>query len=94
MNKRNPNMILTEILNNLDFNKKRDIFFWDEFYEFIIASYKVGVSFRYSISMLGEYLKENNISNKREIIECYIHSMNILAKMEGEKLYGNGFYIW
>lgn len=93
MNKRVPVNELTKLLNNINFNIKRDIFFWNEFYNFVLMSYKTPIDSRYSISLLGKYLKNNNVEDRKEIIECYIHTMNILAKLEGSDLYGNGFYI-
>lgn len=93
MNKRVPVNELTKLLNNINFNIKRDIFFWNEFYNFVLISYKTPIDSRYSISLLGKYLKNNNVEDRKEIIECYIHTMNILAKLEGSNLYGNGFYI-
>lgn len=93
MNKRVPVNELTKLLNNINFNIKRDIFFWNEFYNFVLMSYKTPIDSRYSISLLGKYLKNNNVEDMKEIIECYIHTMNILAKLEGSNLYGNGFYI-
>lgn len=93
MNKRVPVNELTKLLNNINFNIKRDIFFWNEFYNFVLMSYKTPIDSRYSISLLGKYLKNNNVEDRKEIIECYIHTMNILAKLEGSNLYGNGFYI-
>lgn len=93
MNKRVPVNELTKLLDNINFNIKRDIFFWNEFYNFVLMSYKTPIDSRYSISLLGKYLKNNNVEDRKEIIECYIHTMNILAKLEGSNLYGNGFYI-
>lgn len=93
MNKRVPVNELTKLLNNINFNIKRDIFFWNEFYNFVLMSYKTPIDSRYSISLLGKYLKNNNVEDRKEIIECYIHTMNILAKLEGSNFYGNGFYI-
>ena len=57
------------------------------YYSFIIRSYHVGRNERYSISMLGDVLK--NYSNMRVsvLLEIYCHSLYCLAQNDGKKIY-------
>lgn len=85
---------LKEELNRITWEDNRDIFFWKEFYKFILISYKTKVDKRFSLSELAKYLKLKEVNNIQEILQVYFHTMSILAVVEGKNLYGEkGFYI-
>lgn len=70
-----------------------DITFWENFYEFIILSYKTPYDYRFGVSDLFFKLKSLNISEAPELIKIYAHGMYLLAKFNTKKIYGADFNV-
>lgn len=56
------------------------------FYQFVIASYKVPLNRRYSISMLAEIFNTEKV-NTNLFLNIYAHSLYCLAMWNKEKIY-------
>lgn len=87
---RNINHALRSKLAVLSFHPV-DIYFWEQFYEFIVLSYQTPFENRFSVSDLFFELKRLGISDTPEMVKLYAHGMYILAKFNNQKIYENGF---
>lgn len=70
-----------------------DPYFWEKYYEFVIASYLKQTNNRFSVSELFFKLKEYNLSQTRDMITVYAHGLYILAKHDKRKIYGDDFNV-
>ncbi|WP_225745019.1 hypothetical protein [Marinilactibacillus sp. Marseille-P9653] len=87
-------IIEEKLINELDniLKKYKDtdsLEFWREYYDFIVLSYNH--KNRYGLSSLARVLKKNNVKNDKQLIEIYGRGLLIIARNEGEKIYGEYF---
>ncbi|RLK63806.1 hypothetical protein D3H64_02215 [Atopobacter sp. AH10] len=65
--------------------------FWEEYYDFIVMSYNI--KNRHGMSSLSKILKEKMVVNQKQLLLAYGHGLFILARFNGEKIYGDGFCV-
>ncbi|MBP1939861.1 hypothetical protein [Phocicoccus pinnipedialis] len=66
--------------------------FWKVYYDFISYSYEDNN--RHGLSSLSIILKSYNIKNEKQLLEIYARGLLIIARKEGEIIYGSrGFNI-